>query len=244
MAAAAVLVLAGGGFGVWKTMSKPKAPEVHTASGESTQPISPAGTPSNPAAAAATPASTPVTTPPATSSTEPSPPPVSAPVVKGRVSILDVPPGAVITLNGRRQTGTEFEATPGRHTVIVRAPGFQAWTREIPVTSGQTYAIPFERRVVQAPAPRPVVPTPTESKEASAPQQSGGLAVLQIRLSPPANLYIDGAPQGEKSGYRDQLLPGTHTLRVEREGYVSKDTIVNLVAGQTATIRLQLSPRP
>jgi serine/threonine protein kinase len=240
MAAAAAVVLAVGGFGAWKAMSKPDTPppQVQTASGESTPPVSPSGAPNSPAAA-----TSPSTTP-GSGATE-TKAPVSAPTTtaSAEVAVLDVPRGAVITLNGRRQSGTTFNANPGRHQLRVQAAGFEPMVKWIDLTAGQTFAVAFDRKVATI-AARTSPPAATETKEASGPQQAGGLAVLQIRLSPPATLYVDGASQGEKSGYREQLLPGTHTLRVERDGYIPKDTIVNLGAGQTATIRLQLTPRP
>ena len=241
MAAAAAVVLAVGGFGAWKAMSKPDAPppQVQTAAGESTPAVSPSGAPNTPAAA-----TSPSTTPGAGASATETKAPVNTPVTtaSAEVAVLDVPRNAVITLNGRRQTSTTFNANPGRHQLRVQAAGFEPMVKWIELKAGQTEAVAFERKVAAAPAPRTTAPAPTETKE-SAPQ-AGGLAVLQIRLSPPATLYVDGASQGEKSSHRDQLLPGTHTLRVERDGYIPKDTVVNLGAGQTATIRLQLSPRP
>jgi hypothetical protein len=236
MAAAAVVVLAVGGFGAWKAMSKPDGPPTqgNTASGQVTQPIAPSGEP--------TPNTTPATS--ATAAADTKAPAGNAPATPApvRIRVLNAPAGATISLDGRRQSGTTFETSPGRHQIRIQAAGYETMSETVTLTAGESFAIPFTAQRV-ATATRPVSPPPaTETKEA--PAQSVGLARLQIRLSPPATLYVDGASQGEKSGYNEQLLPGTHTLRVERDGYIPKDTIVNLAGGQTARLSLQLTPRP
>jgi hypothetical protein len=72
----------------------------------------------------------------------------------------------------------------------------------------------------------------------------GGLATLRLLIQPPATVYVDGASKGQQSRLQEELLPGTHTVRIERDGFVTKDTVVTMLAGATATIRLQLTPRP
>ena len=70
-----------------------------------------------------------------------------------------------------------------------------------------------------------------------------GLSTLRLILSPPATVFIDGQSKGQQSRVVDELLPGLHTLRIEREGWIAKDTTVTLTAGQISTIRIQLSER-
>lgn len=112
-------------------------------------------------------------------------------------------------------------------------------TRRITLKAGEPFSIAFDRRVVAA-APPPV--TKIAPKQAVAVQQ--GLATLRLIVQPPAILYIDGASKGEQRGIQEEMVPGTHTLRAEKAGFITKDTVVTILAGQTATIRLSLTPRP
>jgi serine/threonine protein kinase len=71
-----------------------------------------------------------------------------------------------------------------------------------------------------------------------------GLATLRMILSPPAEVFIDGRSEGQQSRYATELIPGTHRLRIVREGFAPKDTTVNLSASQVSTIRISLTPTP
>jgi predicted Ser/Thr protein kinase len=46
-----------------------------------------------------------------------------------------------------------------------------------------------------------------------------------------ARVYVDGDLRGERPVHREDLPPGTHTLRFERPGFASVDTTVTLRAG-------------
>jgi hypothetical protein len=156
-----------------------------------------------------------------------------------RVSVTNVPAGAVITLDGRRQSGPEFSARAGTHQLRVAATGFAPMTRSVTLRAGEPFTIAFDRREVAA-APPPVTKT-APTKQAGAAQQ--GLATLRLIVQPPATVYLDGASKGQQSRVQDELVPGTHTIRAEREGWITKDTVVTILAGQTATVRLQLTEK-
>jgi len=233
IAAGVVLV---GVFVAWKAMSSGATEKPAAVTAEQTPPtVAPSGAPTAPS----------TTTSTSSGGTEPAaktPPPVSAPDAPApvRVSVTDVPSGAVITLDGRRQSGQEFSARAGTHQLRVEARGFESMTRRITLKAGEPFTISFDRRVVAA-APPPVTKT-APTKQAPAVQQ--GLATLRLIVQPPAVLYIDGASKGEQRGVLEEMVPGTHTLRAEKPGFITKDTVVTILAGQTATIRLSLTPRP
>lgn len=115
-------------------------------------------------------------------------------------------------------------------------------TRRITLKAGEPFSIAFDRRQVAAAPPATKTAPPTPTKQAAPAQQ--GLATLRLIVQPPAVLYIDGASKGEQRGVQEEMVPGTHTLRAEKAGFVTKDTVVTILAGQTATIRLSLTPRP
>ena len=73
---------------------------------------------------------------------------------------------------------------------------------------------------------------------------AGGLATLRMILTPPAEVLIDGRSEGQQSRYAAELIPGTHRIRIVREGFTPKDTTVNLSASQISTIRISLTPTP
>jgi hypothetical protein len=233
--AVAGVVVVIGGFGAWKVMSSPET-VTQPAAGvvdQSAQNVAPSGTPADPSTQ--TPGSE--TTPAAATKTPSSAPNTPAPAL-ARVRVTDAPSNAVITLDGQRQSTRTFTARPGTRELRISASGFETMTRRFEVAAGEQHVIAFDRRQVAA---APVAKTQTTSP-VSVTQQ--GLATLQISVQPPANLSVDGESRGEVSRTRAELVPGTHTVRAERTGYVTKDTVVTILAGQTVTIRLQLIARP
>ncbi len=66
----------------------------------------------------------------------------------------------------------------------------------------------------------------------TAPTLQAPMAVLVIRLSNGwARIYVDGDLRGERPVHREELPPGTHTLRFERPGFAALDTTLTLQAG-------------
>jgi len=81
----------------------------------------------------------------------------------------------------------------------------------------------------EAPAPGP-----------AAPAVQAPTAILIVRLTGGwARIYLDGEFRGERPVHREELPPGTHTLRLERPGFVPADTTFTLHAGQNV-IEIQM----
>jgi len=259
---AAALVLAVGGFVGWRAISRDgaqaKAPVVTPAgSQEAGAPAAQTdsatasvaeGTASSPAAAESQPA----TTPPTASAGELKVAGVreknsAALASRGgsHVTLLNLPSGASVTLDGRRQVGAQFLVRPGAHDLRIEAPGYEPMSRRITLTAGERIQVAFERRQrptsVAAAAAPPVSTEPPPRRDASSSQ---GLATLRLILVPPSTISIDGVSKGQQSRVIEEVVPGTHTLRVDRDGWVSKDTVITLSGGQTATIKIQLVERP
>jgi hypothetical protein len=240
---AAVVVL-GGGFGLFKMMQSPDSPPSGTTVATSGgQPVAaPPTTPPVSAPESKTPA------PPVSTPTKSEPRPVA--LEPARVTVTDLPSNGVILLDGRRQSGRQFSASPGSHQLRMQASGFETVTRRIELSAGEQLSVAFERReltssttTASAPATRPLgtkQPVAVQSGGAA-----GGLATLQIIVQPPATLFVDGVSKGQQSRLQDkEMVPGTHTVRAEPDGYLTKDTVVTILAGQTAQIRLTLTARP
>jgi serine/threonine protein kinase len=66
------------------------------------------------------------------------------------------------------------------------------------------------------------------------------VATLIIRVSTGwARIYVNGDLRGERPVHREELPPGTHTLRFERVGFASVDTTVTLGAG-TSVLEIRM----
>jgi predicted Ser/Thr protein kinase len=150
----------------------------------------------------------------------------------------------VNALAGRVQQGV----APRRKTV--RSRRVIAWSAGLAAAAVTLYAgTTLLRRGTQdaEPAPRSTaddmlargpadVRLPTERMEPvalppPAPRQAPA-ATLIIRLPAGwARIYVDGDLRGERPVHREQLPPGTHTLRFERPGFVPVDTTLTLRSG-------------
>jgi len=84
-------------------------------------------------------------------------------------------------------------------------------------------------------APGDTVPLSVGHRDPAAPppaSRQAPAATLIIRLPAGwARIYVDGELRGERPVHREELPPGTHTLRFERPGFAAVDTTVTLRAG-------------
>jgi len=156
----------------------------------------------------------------------------------------------------RFTTVTDFVNTLAGRTAIVMAPHrvplrlrtMVAWGAGIAAVAVALYGgMSLRARAPRAQAPRPspaddtlprVAPVPPPSARhtgapppAAAPKQAPS-ALLIIRITPGwARIYVDGDSRGERPVHREELPPGTHTLRFERPGFVPLDTTLGLRPG-------------
>jgi len=244
MAAGLVVVLGGAGAG-W-VMFGPggsPAPGAEPAGG---QPGAASGAPAQPAGAQPTNvASVPV--PAAAAST-------------GRVTVTGLPPGGTITVDGRRQTGSTFELSPGRHEIQLSAVGYRAMSAPVTIAAGENLELPFTGARVVASTAVPVTQPPAAQPPPATQPASGGtpagvantggaapataLGLLLVGIQGGwANVTLDNQAKGQQSTVREMLLPGTHQLRLEREGFVTIDTSLTVRAGDTTRVRVRLQPR-
>ena len=72
----------------------------------------------------------------------------------------------------------------------------------------------------------------------------GPPGVLQMLVTPWANVTVDGVPRGQRTRGVDTLSAGVpHRLRFEHAGFVTMDTTTTLQPGEQRLLRIQLTPR-
>ena len=219
VAAALVVVLGGGGFGAWKMGliggGASAAPSGQVANGE---PNSATGTQANPT----------VTPPPVVPDTTVNAPaaqtpPADNPAPSNQKSAPPTNPTRNPTNSPTRNPAT----TPNRPTTT-------------PQTQPNTTANTSTGNPASTPASTPATTPATPPAEAA----PTGPATLQLVLSTPATIFIDGVSKGERRTLQEQLTPGDHLIKIQREGFVTVDTAVTLRAGPPQRVNITLQPRP
>lgn len=108
---------------------------------------------------------------------------------------------------------------------------------------------------VASPPPRPRPQTQTAANPpanrpaqtntpAPAPAAATGPGLLFLTLTTPGVVSIDGVQIGERSRLRETLSAGRHLIRVERDGFITKDTVLAVLGGDTLRVTLSLQARP
>ena len=220
LAMIALVVVAGGGIAAWQ-MSKTQATARTAESG--TQPTLVATPPATvtPTPDASALAGAGATAAPATVVPEPSP--------KAPESTPKLPtnsPGTAASRSAARPA-----ARPGARpasTAPSNAPS------NSPVTS----------RTQQEPAATPVPAPVTAAPPATPPAPSAQMGTLQLVLSAPGLVEIDGKDFGERARFQTQLSEGTHVVRVRKDGFTTLNLTVEIKAGVTTPLKLTLEPRP
>ncbi len=153
------------------------------------------------------------------------------PPTTGFVRITNLPPGAVVRVDNQRRTANPIELPVGRHRVVVSAEGFEAFDKTVRIRAGASTRLAFDARTIRVAPP----------EERAQPAQPPALSLLRVNVRPRARIFVDDALVAEHTRWQDaSALPGTHTVRFEARDYITVDTVVTLVAGDTLTLRIQL----
>ncbi len=134
-----------------------------------------------------------------------------------RLMISCTAPGARVELDGGESASAPLIArvTPGLHRVRVRAPGYFDSVREIEAITGEL--IPLEITLRERPA------------------------IVRVRVSPEAELHIDGQYTGRVAAERRLELPsGAHTFSFAKNGHELKSIRAELAPGASRTIAASL----
>ena len=135
--------------------------------------------------------------------------------------LLESEPDAALVFADARYLGRSplrASLVPGKYTVEFRAEKYRSLRRELVVRRGS----PEETLIVRL-------------------QKETGTAGLSVVSDPPgADVFLDSEKIGKTPLVRNDLFPGTHRLRVAREGSIDRIVGVELVNGKTRSVRLTL----
>jgi len=93
---------------------------------------------------------------------------------------------------------------------------------------------PVNTPVQQAPAPNPEPAAPSAATTGK----------LNLLLTPPGIVEIDGRDYGERSRFSTDLSEGTHVVRVRKDGFTTITQTVEIKVGTPTVLRLTLEPKP
>jgi len=139
----------------------------------------------------------------------------------GAVRITNLPRDGVVTVDGRRQQGSEFDLAAGRHSVQMAAPGYHPVDRQIDVTAGTEVSLAFDGLAVVA----SVSVTPARSQVATGDQ-------VRLRARP---VDAGGTVLGDRSVRWESEQPSI--------AEVAQDGTVTGVASGTATVTANVEGR-
>lgn len=239
LAVVLVLVLAvGTGFGYWLRGPSPAVPAGQAPVPEAEPQVTeePFGT-EVPVTQAAEPQSAPATAAPATAGPSPaaSAVPEAAPE-RGRLLVRSVPDGAKVSINGRERgtTPAAIRDLPfGTYTVAVSRPGYQRREQKLTVSA----TVPAREITIEL--PKVASAATVAGSRAAAQAVTTGAVYVETRPAG-AKVTIDGRAAGTSPMRVPELVPGSHTIRVDLAGHKSVTTTVVVRAGQQTTVRLSL----
>lgn len=146
---------------------------------------------------------------------------VAAVETGAQLSVFSTPAGAQITFDGSPLCQAPCTLTgiaPGQHTVVAAKAGYANVTRNLAITSGGNSSVSLE--LAQA-----ITTTLTVSSNPAG-----------------AVIVIDGKDTGKLTPSAFNVnKPGTHTVTLQRAGYLEQSSTLNIESGQAATVNLTLS---
>jgi hypothetical protein len=149
------------------------------------------------------------------------------PPTTGSLYIQSNPTGADAKLDGVYKGITPLMLTtisPGLHTVRIEKSGYAPWENTVTVTAGVTTNV---TAALTALPPPPTTGTVNVTSDPSG-----------------ADVKLDGVLKGTTPLAITGVSPGTHTLRVEKTGYLPFTAPVDVTGGATTSVHAVLDPVP
>jgi serine/threonine protein kinase/chitodextrinase len=165
------------------------------------------------------------------------PPPPAPPALPGQLIVAITPADASVSLDGSRTAQgpiARFDSlAAGPHTIEVRRSQYVTDTRSINIDPGSTATLEVTlAKDKQRPSPTPTPPPPAPA---------GDTGTLALVIDIPARLLVDGVErQSSTESTQLRLSPGSHTVRLEREGFLPRDTTFVVTAGSTVKLSMSM----
>ena len=133
------------------------------------------------------------------------------------LSVTSDPPGADIFINGDKQSGQTpmtLPLKPGKYNVVLRFPGYDAYSGSVQVGDDGQAKI-----------------------EAALHQKNGQVAWAQVESTPAgAEIWVDGVSTGQRTPARVEINSGIHNIALKLEGYRGSRNAVQASEGGTVNI--------
>jgi serine/threonine-protein kinase len=165
--------------------------------------------------------------------------PQAAATESPRLLVRSTPAGARVLVDGRNVGVTPLtlrDLEPGSHAVRIVRDGYVAVERRVALTrtrASQSIAVNLSRAPAGQAAAAPVPSTP-----GSAGRTAGALVVDSRPTA--ANVFVDGKLVGTTPLLVDSVDPGTHVVRMERDGYGPWSTSVRVAPGERLRVSASL----
>jgi hypothetical protein len=148
----------------------------------------------------------------------PPPAPIAAKAASTRLLIIAEAPGAQVSVDGVDVSGTPiYEVAPGKHRIVVRAPGYHAAQREVVAVAGELIPVPME--LAELPG------------------------VVEVDAPASSEIFVDGA--FTRLGANNvvlQLPTGSHRISVAQNGYRVSTQWVDVTRGSRQELSFSLEP--
>lgn len=131
------------------------------------------------------------------------------------------PEGADVFINGAKQSGqtpVDLPLAPGQYNMVVRLPGYEAYTGTVVVKEN------VQTRL-----------------EAELKPRNGKVAWADVRTNPRgAEIFVDGVATGQVSPARVEISSGTHSIELKLNGYQDVKRPVQASEGGTVMVGAEL----
>ena len=139
-----------------------------------------------------------------------------APLAQGLLVTSD-PAGADVFLNGDKQLGQTpmtLQLAPGKYNVVLRLPGYDAYSGSVQVRDE------VQTRV-----------------DATLREKNGHVAWAQVESTPTgAEIWVDGISTGQRTPARVEISSGIHNIALKLEGYKPSRSAVQASEGGTVSV--------
>jgi serine/threonine-protein kinase len=184
----------------------------------------------------------------------------NAPAGTALVLVADRPAQCEVLLDGEALAADTREVAPGRHMVTTQGGGCEPETVELVLSAGDIRTITPRAATATpeppAPAPRQVQATPPNPRPApgangnrnrpantpaAEPRPAAGEGHLDLRTRPWAKVYDGGRFLGVSPLHAVRLSAGARTLLLKNPDVGTKRLSVNIRAGRSTTVSVDLS---